>query len=93
MSIGFPYLKEKYISEILEVNGHFQWNLLLICVVIDCSAGVLVCGGGGAGGLENGKEDRGGQETSALLLNSRTSLYQKYLFSQLVRLFKLLSSE
>ena len=58
MSIGFPYLKEKYISEILEVNGHFQWNLLLICVVIDCSAGVLVCGGGGAGGSENGKEDR-----------------------------------
>ena len=92
MSIGFPYLKEKYISEILEVNGHFQWNLLLICIVIDCSAGVLVCGGGGAGGSENGKEDRGGEETSALLLHSRTS-YQKYFFSQLVRLFKLLPSE
>ena len=40
-SIGFPYLKEKHISEILEVNGHFEWNLLLICVVIDCSPGVF----------------------------------------------------
>ena len=58
-SVGFPYLKEKHISEILEVNVHFQWNLLLICVVIDCSASVLVCGGGEAGGSENRKEDRG----------------------------------
>ena len=35
---------------------HYGAAACYVPVVIACSAGVLVCGGGGAGGSENGKE-------------------------------------
>ena len=81
VNIGFPYLKEKYISEILEVIGHFQRNLLrLRCHSVQCKS--FGMWRRGVGESENRKENRGrGGNLGFTFAFSSLTLPKIFLFS------------